>query len=191
MKRLLYIFIIAATAITSGLGLSSCRKEVGTTAIFILDSVRHYYPIVMGEEISMIYRVANIGKEPLVITDIQPSCGCTVADGNIEGIIPPGEEGKLSFVFDTNKNVGYVHHTIRIYGNIAPNGVAQMTFDCNVVPPTNSSVDYEENYYERNAREIAIRGMIEGGQGQKGYFTDEGVSDRKYDRYFLHNAPKK
>ena len=94
MKRLLYIFIIAATAITSGLGLSSCRKEVGTTAIFILDSVRHYYPIVMGEEISMIYRVANIGKEPLVITDIQPSCGCTVADGNIEGIIPPGEEGK-------------------------------------------------------------------------------------------------
>ena len=118
-------------------------------------------------------------------------CLFTVADGNIEGIIPPGEEGKLSFVFDTNKNVGYVHHTIRIYGNIAPNGVAQMTFDCNVVPPTNSSVDYEENYYERNAREIAIRGMIEGGQGQKGYFTDEGISDRKYDRYFLHNAPKK
>ena len=183
MKKLLYIFIITATFLSASFGLSSCRKEVGTTAILILDSVRHYYPIVMGEKITMIYRIANIGKEPFVITDIQPSCGCSLPEDGAGTIIPPGAEGKLTFIFDTYKNVGYVRHTIRIYGNIAPHGVAQMVFDCNVVPPTTSSVDYEENYYERNAQELAIKGMIEGGQGQKGYFTDEGISDRNYEKY--------
>ena len=188
MKKLLYIFIIAATAASGSLSLSSCRKEVGTTSILILDSVRHYYPIVMGEDINMIYRIANIGKEPFVITDIQPSCGCTIAEESEGTIIPPGTEGKLSFIFDTNKNVGYVRHTIRIYGNIAPKGVALMIFDCNVVPPTTSSVDYEENYHERNAKELAIKGMIEGGQGQRGYFTDAGKSDRSYERFPWHHS---
>lgn len=163
--------------------LSSCRKEVGTTAILILDSTRHYYPIVMGEDLDITYRLANIGKEPLVITDIQPSCGCVTADGSTQQVVPPGKEAKLSFVFDTNKNTGYVHHRIRIFGNIAPNGMAQMEFDCNVVPPTTSSVDYEENFHERKAQELAVKDLVDGGQGRRGYWTDEGVSDRNYDRY--------
>lgn len=183
MKHLLYTIPVAILVLLAGLSTSSCRKEVGSTSLLILDSVRHYYPVVMGEDLELVYRIANIGTEPLVITDIQPSCGCVVTDGETEAIIPPGQETKLSFKFDTNKNVGYVHHTIRIFGNITPSGMAQMTFDCNVVPPTNSSVDYEENWHERKAKELAVKELVDGKTGQKGYWTDDGRSDREHSRY--------
>jgi len=138
---------------------------------------------VMGEDLEMVYRIANIGDEPLVITDIQPSCGCVATDGKTEAIIPPGSESKLSFKFDTNKNIGYVRHTIYIYGNIKPNGMAQMVFDTNIVPPTTSSVDYEENWHERKAKEIAVKGLVDGTTGQKGYWVDPGTSDRSYHKF--------
>lgn len=183
MKHSLYIIIFAAISIATTLTFTSCRKEVGPTAVLILDSVRHYHPVIQGEELEMVYRIANIGKEPLVITDIQPSCGCLLANEDNETIVPPGEESRLSFVFDTNKNVGYVRHTIRIFGNIVPSGMAQMTFDCNVVPPTTASIDYEENWFHRKEKEIAIKDLIDGTSGQKGYYTDAGTVERSYKKY--------
>lgn len=183
MKKALYLILIILASASTTISFTSCRKEVGTTSVLVLDSIRHYYPVVMGEELEMVYRIANIGTEPLVITDIQPSCGCVVSDGETETIIPPGEESRISFKFDTNKNVGYVRHTIHIFGNIKPDGQALMTFDCNIVPPTNASVDYEENWHERKAKEIAIKGLVDGTSGQKGYWTDAGHASRSHAKY--------
>lgn len=188
MKHTKHLILILCTALSAILSLTSCRKEVGPTAILVLDSIRHYYPIVMGEDLEMVYRIANIGKAPLVISDIQPSCGCVVSGGETETVIPPGEESRLAFKFETNKNVGYVRHTIRLFGNIKPNGMACMTFDCNVVPPTKSSVDYEENWHERKAKQIAMKELIDGTRGQKGYWTDAGYASRSYAKYPWHQS---
>ena len=44
--------------------------------------------IVKGEEIRAIFTVKNTGDSPLVISDVRPSCSCTVADKPKKPIAP-------------------------------------------------------------------------------------------------------
>lgn len=167
--------------------LPGCKKKVGPTQILIPDSVRHYYPMVLGEELDLVYEVKNVGEEPLLINDIQPSCGCIVQDKDNDLIIFPGKTAKLKFVFDSSKNIGFVDHTIRVYGNILPNGVAELKFDVNVVPPSENTPDYEETYSQKQ-RENRSRGLkeaVDGTSSQKGYMIDkDGKTDsRSHSRY--------
>lgn len=126
-------------------GLTSCKKKVGVTTVEVEDPVRHYYPVVAGDELSLTYRLTNVGTEPLVIDDVQPSCGCIVADVP-DGIVPPGDDLLLRFTYDSSKNVGYVRHVVRLFGNIVPDGVVSLVFDVNVVPPSDNVPDYEERH---------------------------------------------
>lgn len=127
-------------------GTSACRHSVSPTSIVVQDSIRHYYPLLQGEDLNLEFRIANVGDEPLVITEIMPSCGCVVVDEKFDKIILPNKEAKLLFNFKSQKFSGYVKHTIRIFGNIKPKGMALLTFDLHVVPPYDTSPDYEERF---------------------------------------------
>ena len=164
--------------------LSSCKKKVENTSIVIMDPSRHYYAMLQGTDLELSWRIANAGTEPLVLTDIQPSCGCIVEDLDDNNIIPPGKEATLKFVFHTEKNTGYVRHKIRLFGNIKPDGMAVMVFDTNIVPP-NGEHDYEELYIERNEKDLSdgVTTLVDGNTGQRGYWTDDNEYSRSSKRY--------
>lgn len=181
---------IAATAactLTSLTSLTSCYTEVGPTWVHIPDSVRHYYPVVMGDKIKVTFWVENHGEYPLVIDEIQPSCGCIQTEDNREtyGIIPVGKRQKFNFLFDSSKNIGEVEHTIRVFGNLVDDGMAEMQFNVNIMPSEASNIDYEANYYAEQQRENAIKGIIDGTAGEKGYYIEDqwDHDSRSYDRY--------
>lgn len=141
----------------------------------VADSVRHYYPMTLGEELNIIYELTNVGADPLVINDIQPSCGCIIADEDNDLIVFPGKTIKLKFRFDSSKNIGEVDHTIRVYGNILPKGVAELKFDVNVVPPSAYTPDYEETYSnkQKEQRMSGIKDAVDGSSSEKGYYVDK------------------
>lgn len=124
--------------------MTSCTKTMTNTTLMIQDSIRHYYPLVQGMDLTLYWRVANTGHEPLVLTDVQPSCGCIVETTDGNNVILPGKQQILKFIFKSSKYNGYVHHTIRLFGNIAPEGMASMSFDLEVVPSTSEYRDYED-----------------------------------------------
>lgn len=162
--------------------LSGCKKRVSPTTLSVTDSVRHYYPIVAGEKLNVVYTVVNRGDDPFLIDDVQPSCGCIA--GKVEEVaIPPHDSLTLSFVFDSSKNVGYVRHCIRIFGNVLPRGMATLVFDVNVVPPSDAIPDYEETYQRET--DASVKGLVDGTHAQKGYYTDEegGKDSRRHVRY--------
>lgn len=152
-------------------GLCGCKKEVKPTTMSAVDSLRHYYPVIMGQKLHMSWEIHNTGKEPLVINDIQPSCGCIVddAEGDKRIVLP---EGKLilKFTYDSAKNLGYVHHTIRLFGNMKPRGMYNLVFDINVVPSSDNTRDYEELY---NDEAMIGTLLVDGHANEKGYYTDE------------------
>jgi len=156
------------------LGFFSCSKKVGPTTVKVEDSIRHYYPMVLGDNLELDYKVTNTGVFPLVITDIQPSCGCIIEDKKNEKIILPRKSLLLHFVFYSGKNIGYVHHTIRIFANVKPQGMVTFIFDVNVVPPSENTPDYEEIYKDRVEAEKSIsRSMgekVNGKAYEKGYY---------------------
>ena len=171
---------------------TSCSKKMPMTTMLVQDSIRHYYPLVQGTDLTLLWRVANAGQTPLVLSDIQPSCGCVISDPEDNNVIPPGKDILLKLTFRSEKNTGYVRHTIRLYGNIAPKGMACLIFDLNVVPPALGSPDYEEQHKDRNEYDIitGVKTLVDGEESQRGYWTDEHEYSRGYNRYYWWNSRK-
>lgn len=190
---LIWIAVIGAVA-TTYLILSRWEKTLSPTTMEIKDSIRHYYPIVLGDELSITCEIKNTGNEPLSITDIQPSNFSISLESDMPGLLPPGSKHELSFIFHSEKNVGYAEHTIRFFGNIAPEGVAELTFDTHIVRPSIDETDYEEVYFRMKQDMLDV--AIDGDMGQKGYWVD-GVDDedrnvedsayqRSYKKYLIY-----
>lgn len=172
--------------IASALALTSCNhllhKQLQPTVMAVKDSIRHYYPVILGDEVSIECEITNKGNEPLAITDIQPSNFSIELNSPTPGIIPPGKTEYINFIFHTEKNVGYAQHTIRFFGNILPDGVASLTFDTHIVRPTIDHSDYEEVYLEK--KHNSIEELIDGNVGQKGYWIDGSQEDSAYQRTY-------
>ena len=166
MKRLLI-------GLSGLLLLLSCTSRVQFTTVEIKDPIRHYYPILQGQDLTVIVRVNNTGKVPLVVKDIQPSCGCIILESDHEMVVPPERYMYVTLRYDSKKNVGKVEHTIRFWGNIYPEGLAEMRFDVNVVPDASYHHDYEE-LFDKETSGQRLRDMVDGSGADTGlgYYVD-------------------
>ncbi len=161
---------------------SSCHKRIESTTVAVKDSVRHYYPVIAGQILNVTYELENTGDQPLMIKDIQPSCGCITPKLNTNMVLP-GRKMRMLFKYESAKNIGYVEHTIRIYGNVKPHGIVKLKFDVNVVPNADYTRDYEELYKEAVEKSDIIRGLVDGDESEKGYYVDIKKDSRSHKKY--------
>ncbi|MFT6715657.1 MAG: hypothetical protein ACJA0Q_000284 [Saprospiraceae bacterium] len=89
-----------------------------------------YGTINKGDEPLRIIKFTNTGKSPLVITNCQGSCGCTVPECPKDPIMP-GETGILKVRYDT-KRVGNFNKTVTVKSN-ASNDVVYLKIKGNVL----------------------------------------------------------
>jgi hypothetical protein len=61
------------------------------------------------------FSVANKGNEPLKISSVRTSCGCTVA--KFDSVIAPGKVGNVSAEFNTSGFTGHQEKVITVYSN--------------------------------------------------------------------------
>ena len=162
--------------------LTGCKKRISMTTVEVADSIRHYYPVIAGQELNLVYDLTNTGDQPLIIRDIQPSCGCIVTMPESRMVLPD-KTIRLKFVYQSAKNIGYVQHVIRIYGNIEPKGMAKLVFDVNVVPHADYTRDYEELYKEAVERNELIKGKVDGEVNEQGYYVDIEKDSRSHEQY--------
>src|ERR1700689_2759685 len=119
MRVLFLSFIIAVTGIScknsdkSAVSNDTALKDSANyTTIQWLDSTnKDFGTIASGQKLEMSFRFKNSGDKPLVITRVQPSCGCTVAEQPTEPVAP-GNEGTIKAVFDSEHNEGVNQKTI-------------------------------------------------------------------------------
>lgn len=167
-------FIIYTLLLTVlSLCFAGCKKKVQPTSMTIKDSIRHYYPIKQGQQLDIMFAVTNTGNAPLIISEIQPSCGCIIVDKSSHIIIPEDGVRLFKATYNSIKNVGEVVHHIRIYGNMLPNGRAELKFDVNVVPDADYTRDYEELYQEFSTKNGIVKEMVDGKESELGYYTGE------------------
>lgn len=171
------VLILIATAS----GFTACRHTVGPTSVSVQDSIRHYYPIIQKEELRLSYQLTNTGSEPLVVTEILPSSSAIKLVSDMPNVILPGKTEVLNFLYDSEKNVGYAQHDIRIYGNMLPDGECLLSFDVHIVRPTIERSDYEEIFFDRQS---AQKDLVDGKQGEKGYWVGDGTADDDFSRHY-------
>lgn len=95
------------------------------TTFFDLGSVNE------GKKVTCTYIVRNTGTGTLVINDVVPTCGCTVAEYEKQPL-RNGESGKIKLVFNTKKRSGSVTKTASVKSN-AINGTKTLTFRVNII----------------------------------------------------------
>jgi hypothetical protein len=95
-----------------------------------MDKMTHDYGnIKQGGDGECEFKFTNNGKEPLVITNCQGSCGCTVPQCPKDPILP-GKSGVIKVKYDTNR-VGGIYKTVTVNSN-AKSGNVVLTIKGNV-----------------------------------------------------------
>lgn len=127
-KKVLFMTSIIAT-------IASCDvrkkdKQAGTdvlkqeqvkdpATVQVIDSAYDFGKIAEGENVEFNYRFKNNGTNPLIITNVSASCGCTVPE-KPEAPIMPGEIGFIKVKFNSDGRVGQAHKTVTVMSNANP-----------------------------------------------------------------------
>lgn len=75
--------------------------------------------ILQGEVVSYTFHFTNTGNAPLLITNVEKSCGCTASDYPREPI-PPGESGDIKITYDSKGHHGFQSKVLIVKSNTMP-----------------------------------------------------------------------
>jgi hypothetical protein len=95
--------------------------DPSTVGVFEFGAMEYDFgTIAEGEVIEHLFNFKNTGQAPLVISNIQASCGCTSPDWT-KTPIKPGDEGFVKVVFNSEGKSGVQSPTVTIQANTSPN----------------------------------------------------------------------
>ncbi len=91
-----------------------------------------------GEVAEVQYVLTNTGRSPLVVTQVMPSCGCTVAKDWDQGTLGPGNSRTLTLTFDAGDRIGDVAEYATVVTNAFPSS-STLHFTARVMGPGSST----------------------------------------------------
>ena len=106
-------------------------EKLLTTSVQWLDSSLSFTKIKEGTLVDISFRFVNTGKNPLIFSEVEASCGCTIAE-KPEMPIAPGKVGTIKATFNSSGRIGTNHKTLTAYLN-TEEGSHSLTFDVNVI----------------------------------------------------------
>lgn len=95
-------------------------KEMAETNLQFEDEAFNYGKVETGAIVTHTFTFKNTGTEPLKLTRVKASCGCTTPKWSQEPV-KPGEEGFIDVSFNTTGKVGVQTKTITVTGNFPGN----------------------------------------------------------------------
>ena len=69
-----------------------------------------------GTKAKHIFEFTNSGNDTLVISRVQPSCGCTSPNWSKEPVLP-GQTGKIEVIYNSKNRLGEFTKSIKVYSN--------------------------------------------------------------------------
>lgn len=103
-----------------------------STSIALSESNFDFGKIKKGDKVEHVYEITNTGKNPLVISEVKPGCGCTAPDFTKEPIMP-GKKGKITLHFDSSNFDGNVQKYADVFANVEKSPI-KLTFTANIQP---------------------------------------------------------
>ncbi|NCX95047.1 MAG: DUF1573 domain-containing protein, partial [Chitinophagia bacterium] len=132
-KRLLLLFSICLSTFcfiqTSHAQDTKTQQPPKDAAIFKFKDGETYDfgTIEIGPEAPHTFEFTNVGNQPLFVTGVTPSCGCTHVDWDKQPIAP-GQKGHISLNLITTEQKGFFKKEVYIQTNAyIPNGDRRYT----------------------------------------------------------------
>lgn len=136
MKKLFITFLFIVTGIAvNAQDAKSTSTDAGKPEFRFEQMEYNFGTIKQGDKVDYEFVFTNIGKEPLIISGANGSCGCTVPEWPKEPI-RKGEKGKIKVTFNSAGKQGMQDKTVTINSNAATNPVVlHIKGNIEVVPP--------------------------------------------------------
>ncbi|MEH0155814.1 DUF1573 domain-containing protein [Limibacter armeniacum] len=106
MRKLLFtVFLAFLSTVTHAQG------------VFVFDAIEYNFgEILESDTVSYSFRFTNHGNQPIIISEVAASCGCTTPSWSKEPVLP-GETGQITTAFTSEDNEGHFVKTISIFSN--------------------------------------------------------------------------
>lgn len=116
MKKIIVLLFIGAMSFTMNAQTEEEVKKDFTGPVFEFENtVIDYGDIAVNSDGNRVFTFKNVGKSPLIISNVKGSCGCTVPTKPEEPIMP-GETGEIKVRYATNR-IGPFSKTVTITSN--------------------------------------------------------------------------
>ena len=116
VAAILFVASFSATAQTQDVVKPQEPKQDAKTAkIEFVKTVHDYGTVIQGGNGECEFEFKNTGKEPLVLSNVRSSCGCTVPSWPKEPIMP-GKTGTIFVKYNTER-VGPISKTVTVSSN--------------------------------------------------------------------------
>lgn len=123
--------VAPAAAVTGETAVPAASNQPLTT-VALSQSSFDFGNIKKGDKVNHIYEITNTGKNPLVISEVKPGCGCTAPEFTKEPILP-GQKGKITLSFDSSSFDGAVQKSADVFANVEKAPI-KLTFNANIQP---------------------------------------------------------
>ncbi|HNP94510.1 MAG TPA: DUF1573 domain-containing protein [Cyclobacteriaceae bacterium] len=134
MRNLIILAAFVFASATSFAQVSAAAGSEGSSsamAVFEWDAASHDFgKIKQGVPVTHEFKFTNTGKTPLVITNVQASCGCTTPDWSKEPI-PPGGQGFIKATYNAAA-IGAFNKSVTVMANV-DQGFKQLSIKGEVV----------------------------------------------------------
>jgi len=153
----------AILALCAALLVAATVLAAGKPKAVAVEPIKDVGSVATGEKITNDFVIRNDGDAVLEITNVQPACGCTVAQ--FDKTIAPGQTGKVHAVVDTTTFNGPISKGVSVYTNDPDTPQIELTIRAKVEPYIAVKPGY--------ARYITVQGEpLEGNIAQTLWATD-------------------
>jgi len=94
----------------------------GLAEITFIEKTHDFGTIKEGEVVETVFEFTNSGDQPLVISKIKASCGCTVPSNWSKELILPGTQSSFSVKFDSKNKPNKQSKTVTVHSNTKKGG---------------------------------------------------------------------
>jgi len=150
--------LCAALLVTASLWAAGAPKAA------VVEPIKDVGNVAKGEKIVHDFAIKNDGNADLTITNVQPACGCTVAE--FDKVIKPGQTGKVHAVVDTSTFSGAIAKGISVFTNDPAAPQIELTLRAKIEPYISVKPGY--------ARYITVQGEAQEGHIVQSLWAPDG-----------------
>lgn len=131
MKKSLFLFSLALLMVVTAN--AQTPVEIDGPAISFQEKNFDFGDITQGEKVEHVFVFTNTGNQPLIITNVEVTCGCTTPKGWPRDPIQPGDKGELTVAFSSAGKIGRQNKPVIIVSNaVNPEG-NRISFSANIL----------------------------------------------------------
>jgi hypothetical protein len=151
-------------ALCAALLVAASLWAAGAPKATVVEPMKDVGNVAKGEKIVHDFAIKNDGDADLTITNVQPACGCTVAE--FDKVIKPGKIGKVHAVVDTSTFSGAIAKGISVFTNDPAAPQIELTLRAKIEPYISVKPGY--------ARYITVQGEAQEGHIVQSLWAPDG-----------------